>query len=248
MKCSFQARPAAIARSPTGVSFPHPLSNASTLGRSNSHTRPRPVIIDNSMGPESPRSPMDFSRLFVDSEERNHQQPHQFGLHASGRSEDHAFTSDALTPTTPTAPISSPSSQLQLSQQQHQQQQQLHEQQQQQRAEGILPSLPSKLSPTQTSPSLLTSTIASTSMLPSAAAATGSLSKKPTSAGSDKDRSGSSSDNPYRSFRVTLEDPCHKVLPAALKKYKINDDWRQYALFICYGNTGMSKYICHGAD
>lgn len=48
----------------------------------------------------------------------------------------------------------------------------------------------------------------------------------------------SNSDNPYRSFRVTLEDPCYKVLPAALKKYKINDDWRQYALFICYGNTG----------
>jgi hypothetical protein len=39
-------------------------------------------------------------------------------------------------------------------------------------------------------------------------------------------------------FRVTLEDPCWKVLPAALKKYKINDDWKQYALFICFGNTG----------
>jgi hypothetical protein len=37
---------------------------------------------------------------------------------------------------------------------------------------------------------------------------------------------------------VTLEDPCWKVLPAALKKYKINDDWKQYALFICFGNTG----------
>lgn len=49
--------------------------------------------------------------------------------------------------------------------------------------------------------------------------------------------SGNTPDNPYRSFRVTLEDPCYKVLPAALKKYKINDDWRLYALFICYGNT-----------
>lgn len=48
---------------------------------------------------------------------------------------------------------------------------------------------------------------------------------------------GSTADNPYRSFRVTVEDPCYKVLPAALKKYKINDDWRLYALFICYGNT-----------
>ncbi|CAO1624993.1 unnamed protein product [Jaminaea pallidilutea] len=47
----------------------------------------------------------------------------------------------------------------------------------------------------------------------------------------------STSDNPYKSFRVTLEDPCYKVLPAALKKYKINDDWRLYALFICYGTT-----------
>lgn len=50
--------------------------------------------------------------------------------------------------------------------------------------------------------------------------------------------SSSSADNPYKSFRVTLEDPCYKVLPAALKKYKINDDWRQYALFICFGNQG----------
>lgn len=41
-----------------------------------------------------------------------------------------------------------------------------------------------------------------------------------------------------KSFKVTLDDPCWKVLPAALKKYKINDDWRQYAMFICYGNTG----------
>ncbi|CAG8461240.1 8996_t:CDS:10 [Diversispora eburnea] len=40
----------------------------------------------------------------------------------------------------------------------------------------------------------------------------------------------------YKSFRVSLEDPCYKVLPAALKKYKISDDWRQYALFICFGS------------
>ncbi|KAK9898161.1 hypothetical protein P389DRAFT_29921 [Cystobasidium minutum MCA 4210] len=51
-----------------------------------------------------------------------------------------------------------------------------------------------------------------------------------------KGSSSSSSDNPYKSFRVTHEDPCYKVLPAALKKYKINDDWRQYALFICHDN------------
>jgi len=33
-----------------------------------------------------------------------------------------------------------------------------------------------------------------------------------------------------------MEDPCHKVLPAALKKYNINADWRQYALYIVYGD------------
>lgn len=42
-----------------------------------------------------------------------------------------------------------------------------------------------------------------------------------------------------KSFKVSLEDPAWKVLPAALKKYKINnDDWQNYAMFICYGNTG----------
>lgn len=46
----------------------------------------------------------------------------------------------------------------------------------------------------------------------------------------------------FKSFRISQDDPCHKVLPAALKKYKINDDWRQYALFICYGNTGTFHY------
>lgn len=49
-----------------------------------------------------------------------------------------------------------------------------------------------------------------------------------------------------KSFRVTLEDPCWKVLPAALKKYKINDDWRMYAMFICFGNTGESRYLSRG--
>lgn len=43
-----------------------------------------------------------------------------------------------------------------------------------------------------------------------------------------------------RNFKVTLDDPAWKVLPAALKKYKINnDDWQNYAMFICYGNTGQ---------
>lgn len=52
-----------------------------------------------------------------------------------------------------------------------------------------------------------------------------------------------SSDN-LKSFKVSLEDPAWKVLPAALKKYKINnDDWQNYAMFICYGQTG--KFSAH---
>lgn len=41
---------------------------------------------------------------------------------------------------------------------------------------------------------------------------------------------------PFKSFRVTLDDPCYKVLPAALRRYKINGDWKQYALLVCYGD------------
>lgn len=40
----------------------------------------------------------------------------------------------------------------------------------------------------------------------------------------------------FKSFRVTLDDPCYKVLPAALRRYKINGDWKQYALLVCYGD------------
>lgn len=40
----------------------------------------------------------------------------------------------------------------------------------------------------------------------------------------------------FKSFRVSMEDPCYKVLPAALKKYQINAPWDQYALYIVYGN------------
>jgi len=48
------------------------------------------------------------------------------------------------------------------------------------------------------------------------------------------------SDN-LKSFKVSLDDPTWKVLPAALKKYRINNDnWQNYAMFICYGATGRS--------
>ena len=48
----------------------------------------------------------------------------------------------------------------------------------------------------------------------------------------------------FKSFRVSLEDPCHKVLPAALRKYNIQADWRQYALYIVYGDQER----CVGLD
>lgn len=65
-----------------------------------------------------------------------------------------------------------------------------------------------------------------------------------TSSTTNNAASSSSSSDPFKSFRVGLEDPCSKVLPAALKKYKINDDWREYSLFICYANEER----CLGLD
>ncbi|KAG6004378.1 hypothetical protein E4U21_001141 [Claviceps maximensis] len=40
----------------------------------------------------------------------------------------------------------------------------------------------------------------------------------------------------YKSFRVSMDDPCHKVLPAALRKYNISPPWDNYGLYIVYGN------------
>lgn len=40
----------------------------------------------------------------------------------------------------------------------------------------------------------------------------------------------------FKSFRVSWEDPCYKVLPAALKKYNIHSDPKNYALYIVYGD------------
>ncbi|PSS00959.1 SAM domain-containing protein [Coniella lustricola] len=50
------------------------------------------------------------------------------------------------------------------------------------------------------------------------------------------DTPSSSSVEIFKSFRVSLDDPCYKVLPAALKKYQINAPWDQYALYIVYGD------------
>ena len=41
----------------------------------------------------------------------------------------------------------------------------------------------------------------------------------------------------FQSFRVLMDDPCRKVLPAALKKYNIDEDWRTYSLYIVYQNS-----------
>ena len=67
----------------------------------------------------------------------------------------------------------------------------------------------------------------------------------------DRGGGGTSSgdrDNPqveiFKSFRVSMDDPCHKVLPAALKRYNISADWRQYALYIVYGDQER----CLGLD
>ena len=40
----------------------------------------------------------------------------------------------------------------------------------------------------------------------------------------------------FKSFRVSMDDPCKKVLPAALKKYNIAADAKDYALYIVYGD------------
>ncbi|KAL2164276.1 hypothetical protein VTH06DRAFT_3492 [Thermothelomyces fergusii] len=40
----------------------------------------------------------------------------------------------------------------------------------------------------------------------------------------------------FKSFRVSMDDPCYKVLPEALKQYQINAPWDQYALYIVYGD------------
>ncbi|PPQ62864.1 hypothetical protein CVT24_006262 [Panaeolus cyanescens] len=57
-----------------------------------------------------------------------------------------------------------------------------------------------------------------------------------------------SSDN-LKSFKVSLEDPTWKVLPAALKKYRIhNDSWQNYAMFICYGPSGNRIERCLSYD
>ena len=63
-----------------------------------------------------------------------------------------------------------------------------------------------------------------------------SSSSKPKPASQARTPSGQESSDNSQSFKVSMEDPTWRVLPAALLKYKINpDDWQNYAIFICYG-------------
>ncbi|KAF8159613.1 hypothetical protein B0H34DRAFT_654723 [Crassisporium funariophilum] len=57
------------------------------------------------------------------------------------------------------------------------------------------------------------------------------------------------SSDTLKSFKVSLEDPTWKVLPAALKKYRINNDnWQNYAMFICYGSPSNRIERCLSYD
>ncbi|KAI8324770.1 hypothetical protein GQ54DRAFT_284233 [Martensiomyces pterosporus] len=47
----------------------------------------------------------------------------------------------------------------------------------------------------------------------------------------------------YKSFRISVDDPCSKILPHALKKYHIDDNWSNYTLCIQYGASSKGKKI-----
>ncbi|KAJ7719637.1 hypothetical protein DFH07DRAFT_761053 [Mycena maculata] len=52
-----------------------------------------------------------------------------------------------------------------------------------------------------------------------------------------------------RNFKVNAGDPTWKVLPAVLKKYRITDDqWENYAMFICYDSTENRIERCLSYD
>ena len=63
----------------------------------------------------------------------------------------------------------------------------------------------------------------------------------------NKSRADAAENDPtgfMKSFRVSMEEPCHKVLPVALKKYQIQDDPAQYSLYIVHGDEER----CLGMD
>lgn len=62
-----------------------------------------------------------------------------------------------------------------------------------------------------------------------------------------KDVSKKDVSNPMKSFRVNLDDPCWKVLPAAMKKYDVKGREEDYRLYITYENTGITpSSLCFG--
>ncbi|KAF7321965.1 hypothetical protein MKEN_00719000 [Mycena kentingensis (nom. inval.)] len=64
---------------------------------------------------------------------------------------------------------------------------------------------------------------------------------KRSSQNSSKENRGSQSLT-SKNFKVSIDDPAWKVLPAALHKYRIgNDDWENYAMFICYTNSAAQR-------
>jgi protein STE50 len=64
----------------------------------------------------------------------------------------------------------------------------------------------------------------------------GDISQTPT----QKPKISGESGDLLKAFKVSLDDPTWKVLPAALKKYQIEDElWQNYAMFICYGPLGI---------
>ena len=103
-------------------------------------------------------------------------------------------------------------------------------------ASSLKSSISSKANPTNSTLST------ATTVIPSAHSSlnTGSNTLNPSSASiapsSAVPTDGAPSVEIFKSFRVGLEDPCYKVLPAALRKYNIQADWRQYALYIVYGD------------
>ncbi|OXB38574.1 hypothetical protein LQV05_002572 [Cryptococcus neoformans] len=110
-------------------------------------------------------------------------------------------------------------------------------------------------SPSMTPPALSSQSLSVSSTKPSpypsvspSAPAPGPSSHSANPSDKERSRAKDAARSAAKSFRVTLEDPCWKVLPAALKKYKINDDWRLYALFICYDKTGESTERCLSYD
>lgn len=77
----------------------------------------------------------------------------------------------------------------------------------------------------------------------------GATSQQPSASSSRTNPNRQESTDNLKSFKVSLEDPTWKVLPAALKKYKINNDsWQNYAMFICYGSPGNRIERCLSYD